>query len=98
MISVLEDWDGRCVDVLKEIEGQVREVRRVAVEKRRREDAHAKAVEGKLAEGEKKGKRAGDTGEGDEMDIDGEGRKTRGSKRPGGNILRGLGERFGGGN
>ena len=101
MVSVLEDWDGRCVSVLGEIEGQVREIRRKAQEQRKRETEHEKAVAKKMGESEdgkgKLGKRGGGD-EGDEMDIDEAGRRLRSSKRGAGNFLGGLGRRLGGGN
>lgn len=101
MVSVLEDWDGRCVTVLREIEGQVREVRRKAQEQRKRETEHEKAVAKRMGENEdgkgKLGKRVGGE-EADEMEIDEGGRRLRGAKRGGGNFLGGLGRRLGGGN
>ncbi len=101
MLSVLEDWDNRCGSVLGEIEGQVREIRRKAQEQRKREAEHEKAVAKRMGENDdgkgKLGKRGGGE-EGDEMDIDDGGRRLRGAKRGGGNILGGLGRRFGGGN
>lgn len=100
MVSVLEDWDTRCVSVLGEIEGQVREIRRKAQQQRKRETEHEKAVAKKMGENEdgkgKLGKRGGGE-EADEMDIDESGRKLR-AKRGGGNFLGGLGRRLGGGN
>jgi hypothetical protein len=96
MVSVLENWDDRCVSVLAEIEGQVRDVRRKAMESRRREEAHAKAVEKAMYDGEKKGgKRGGEEEEIEYMDEN-TGRKTRGAKRGGGNIFNGIGKRLGG--
>ena len=101
MVSVLEDWDGRCVSVLGEIEGQVREIRRKAQEQKRRETEHEKTVAKRMGENEdgkgKLGKRGGGE-EGDEMEIDEGGRRSRGAKRGGGNFLGGLGRRLGGGN
>ena len=99
MVSVLEDWDLRCVCVLGEIEGQVREIKRKAQEQRRRETEHEKAVAKKMGESEdgkgKLGKRGGGE-EADDMDIDEGGRRLRGAKR--GNFLGGLGKRLGAGN
>ena len=101
MVSVLEDWDSRCVTVLREIEGQVREIRRKAQEEKKRETEHEKAVAKRMGENEdgkgKLGKRGGGE-EADEMDIDEGGRRLRGAKRGGGNFLGGLGRRLGGGN
>ncbi|KAL9138706.1 MAG: hypothetical protein Q9175_000061 [Cornicularia normoerica] len=101
MVSVLEDWDIRCVSVLGEIEEQLREIRRKAQEQRKRETEHEKAVAKKMGENEdgkgKLGKRGGGE-EADEMDIDEGGRRLRGAKRGGGNFLSGLGRRLGGGN
>ena len=100
MVSVLEDWDSRCLSVLGEIEGQVREIRRKAQEQRKRETEHEKAVAKRMGENEdgkgKLGKRGGGE-EGDEMDIDEGGRRPKGAKRGGGNFLGGLGRRLGGG-
>ena len=101
MVSVLDDWDSRCVSVLSEIEGQVREVRRKAQEHRKREMEHEKTVAKRMGENEdgkgKLGKRGGGE-EADEMDIDEGGRRLRGAKRGGGNFLGGIGRRLGGGN
>lgn len=83
--------------MLAEIEGQVRDVRRGAMEKRRRDDAHGKAMD-KATEADKKGGKRGGGGEGDdlmELDENG-GRKTRGAKRGGGSMLSGFGKRLGG--
>lgn len=97
MISVLENWDDRCGSVLAEIEGQVRDVRRNAMEVRRREDSHARAVERAMGDGEKKGGKRGGEGEDDEEVDENTGRKTRGAKRGGGgNFLNGFGRRVGG--
>ena len=101
MVSVLEDWDSRCVSVLGEIEGQVREIRRKAQEQKRRETEHEKTVAKRMGENEdgkgKLGKRGGGE-EGDVMEIDDGGRRSRGAKRGGGNFLGGIGRRLGGGN
>ena len=40
LIAVLDDWNGRCTGVLMEIEGQVREVRAKAAERKKREHDH----------------------------------------------------------
>jgi len=101
MVHILGDWDSRCVTVLEEIEGQVREVRRKALDARKRELEHEKAVNKAMGDGEGKGKlgkRLGLGGEGEEMDMDeGGGGRTRGAKRGGGNFMSGLGRRLGGG-
>jgi len=101
MVHVLGDWDSRCVTVLGEIEGQVREVRRKAQDARKREMEHEKAVGKAMGDGEGKGKlgkRLGLGEEGEEMDMDeGGGGRTRGAKRGGGNFMSGLGRRLGGG-
>lgn len=102
MVAVLEDWDKRCINVLGEIEGQVAEVRRKAVDRRRREAEHERTVEKRMAEisrdGKGKlGKRGGE--EGEEMDVEkGDGGRTRGAKRGGANFFGGFGRRLGGGN
>ncbi|KAL6713892.1 hypothetical protein ACLMJK_008386 [Lecanora helva] len=101
MVKVLEDWDSRCVNVLGEIEAQVAEVRKKAVERRRREVEYEKLVAKAMGEGDGKGKlgkRGGSGEDGDEMDLDdGSTGRTRGAKRGGGNFLGGLGKRLGGG-
>lgn len=96
LVSVLEDWDSRCVSVLGELEQQVVAVRQKALERKRREARDEAAME-KLMEAEEKkekgGKRSakevgnGDAGpDGDDgMDVDpraGKGR-FRGPKRGG---------------
>lgn len=100
MVRVLEDWDSRCVSVLGELEAQVREVMRGAQEKRKRELEHERAVAKAMGDGEGKGKlgkRVVGIG-GEEMDLDdGNGGRTRGAKRGGGNFLGGIGKRLGGG-
>ena len=96
MVSVLEDWDSRCVSVLGEIEGQIREIRRKAQEQRKRDTEHEKAVAKKMGDNEDGKKRGGE--EAEEMDIDEGGRRLRGAKRGGGNFLSGIGRRLGGGN
>lgn len=104
MVRVLEDWDSRCVTVLGEIEGQVRDVRRRAQEARRREAEHDKAFTKAVGDGDgkdgkgKSGKRGGVNEEGDEMELEeGSGGRTRGAKRGGSNFLGGIGRRLGGG-
>lgn len=100
MISVLEEWDGRCGSVLGEIEEKIREVRRKAQEGRRREGENERQISRLMEEGGK-GKVVGKRGVveevGEEMDIDDAvgGGRTRTSKR-GGKFM-GLGKRFGGG-
>ncbi|KAL9124235.1 MAG: hypothetical protein Q9217_006416 [Psora testacea] len=102
MVSVLEDWDSRCVEVLAELETHMREVRKSAMKERRREEANEKAVAKAMENKEKgNGKIVGKRGvgeEGDEMEIDegGAGTRTRNAKR-GGGMLKGLGKRLGGG-
>ena len=100
MISVLDEWDARCANVLAELEGQVREIRRTALRERRREEANEKAV-AKLMEGKEngKGKVVGKRGvgeENEEMDIDEGGtQRTRNAKR--GGMFKSFGKRLGGG-
>lgn len=101
MVRVLEDWDARCIDALGDIEARIRQVRKRAVEDRRREIENEKAVEQAMGEEHEvipkaPGKRgAGDKDDadgkgeaGDEMDIDEEsGRgRPRGAKRGGGRL------------
>ena len=103
MLSVLEDWDNRCVIVLGEIEGQVRDIRRRVQEQKRKEIEHEKAMIKALGEKEdgKKvvSKRGGGALEdGEEMDVDegfGGGRM-RNAKR-GGSKMAGFARRLGGG-
>ena len=54
MIAVLDEWDGRCVGVLEEIEDQVRDVRRNAAERRKRRVDGERALE--VAMGEEEGR------------------------------------------
>ena len=102
LVSVLEDWDNRCVDVLAELEDQVREVRRKALKERRRQEAIDKAMAKVMEDQEKgNGKPVGKRGvgeEGDEMDIDmgDAGTRSKNAKR-GGGMFKGLGKRLGGG-
>jgi len=93
MVRVLEDWDSRCVSVLAELEGQVREVRRKALAQRRCNEANEQAVAKAMDEkGKVVGKR-GFGGENDEMDIDdGPGGRTRNAKK-GGSKFMGFGRR-----
>ena len=98
---MLEDWDNRCTNVLAELEGQVREVRRKALKERRREEANEKAVAKLMEEKENgKGKVVGKRGvgeENEEMEIDEGGtQRTRTAKR-GGGLFKGFGKRLGGG-
>ena len=101
MVSILEEWDSRCVTVLADLEGQVREVRRKAQEQRKREAEHEKAVAKAMGEGGdgkgKLGKRGGEE-EGDEWEVDegGVGR-IRVAKRGGGKLFGGFGRKLGGG-
>ncbi|KAL9610271.1 MAG: hypothetical protein Q9167_005016 [Letrouitia subvulpina] len=100
LVSVLEDWDSRCVSVLEELEQQVMAVRQKALERKRREARDEAAME-KLMEAEEKKERGGkrsakEVGNGDvgpdgddSMDVDpraGKGR-FRGSKRGGKALL-----------
>ncbi|KAL9098680.1 MAG: hypothetical protein Q9163_005702, partial [Psora crenata] len=89
MVSILEEWDIRCVNVLAELEGQVEDVRRKALKERRREAANEKA-RAKAMGGKDKGnvklvgKRAvGEEGNGMEIDEGGAGTKARNAKRGG---------------
>ena len=101
MISVLGDWDKRCVTVLQELEGQVQEVRRSALRDRRREEANEKATTKLMEDKENKGKGGGKRGVGEEheeMEIDESitgGLRTRNAKR--GGLFKGFGRRTGGG-
>lgn len=68
LISILADWDGRCVGVLTEIEGQVREVRAKAAARKRREHEHEVIFEKALADEimkDSRNKAAGKRGAGD---------------------------------
>lgn len=93
MVHILEDWESRCVDVLTELEEQVRDVRRKAITQRKREDANEKAVAKAMDE---KGKIVGKRGfgdEGDEMELDdGIGGRTRNAKKGSGKLM-GFGRR-----
>ncbi len=105
MISVLEDWDSRCGDVLGELEERVRDVRKKAAEQRRRELENEKAVERAMGEDGGKGKAGGKRGArdeengmeggGDMMDCDeGVGRgRPRNAKR--GGRFAGIGKKLG---
>lgn len=78
IVAVLDDWNGRCVSVLAEIEGQVTEVRRRAADRRRREKEHERILEKAMADdrtskdtGKAGGKRgAGEAGNGEGYDVD----------------------------
>ena len=97
MVSVLEDWDRRCGDVLAEIEGQVRDVRVRARERRRVEGEYEVLVERAGKEEEMRRKRgAGGVEEGIVEGGEGEerGGRTRGAKRGGGGFV-GFGKRNG---
>lgn len=103
MVAVLDDWDKRCIGVLREIEKQVREVRRKAEEVRARDIEDERAFERAMEyDGKDKGKAAGKRGArdaadrdsgiadgGDEMDVDeGAGRgRPRATKRGGGRFV-----------
>lgn len=110
MVKVLEDWDARCIGALGEIDAQIKEVRRRAVEARRREIEHEKAVKHAMellhdAVAKSSGKRGaldkdldGVPGEaGTEMEVDeGPGRgRPRGAKRGGGRLA-GFAKKLGG--
>lgn len=73
MVRVLEEWDGRCEGVLGELEMKVREVRRKAGERRRREEAY----EGVVME------RGGEEGKVGGTKREGEGEEGRRGKRGG---------------
>ncbi|KAG8533789.1 uncharacterized protein KY384_001530 [Bacidia gigantensis] len=93
IVSILEDWDTRCVRILEELEGRVREVRQRALREKRGQDANEKAI-AKLVEDKDngKGKVAGKRSVGEdneEMEIDENnvgtsGLRTRNAKRGGG--------------
>jgi COP9 signalosome complex subunit 7 len=92
----LTTWGSRCDDALKDLEEQIAEVKRKAVEREKMRRKKERAIETVLAASEEKsgGKRLGDE---DLMDIDegvGSGRQTRGSKR-GGFGLGSMGRRLG---
>ena len=101
MISVLENWDSRCKEVLVELEGQIREVRQKALRERRRGEANQKATAKMMDDREGgKGKGGGKRAvaeENEEMDIDEiVSVRTRNSKR-GGGLFKGFGRKLGGG-
>ncbi|MCJ1479225.1 hypothetical protein MMC13_007910 [Lambiella insularis] len=77
LVTILEDWDSRCAGVLVAIEGQVRDVRAKAAERRKRDQEHEATFEKALAEdstkdrGKAAGKRAvGDTENGGEPEAE----------------------------
>ena len=78
MVAVFDDWDGRCVSVLAEIESHIRDVRKSAAERRRREKEHEsnveKAMDDEASRGDKGksgGKRGvGETESGEGYDVD----------------------------
>lgn len=79
MLATLDEWDRRCVGVLVEMEGQVGEVRRRAVERRRREVEGGRAVDRAVAVGEeeareKEKEKEKGRGSGKRGAVDGEGR------------------------
>lgn len=101
MISILEDWDSRCLNVLDEIEGKIREKKRQATERKRREDAlekHFTKLIGDDVKVKAPASKRG-VGDGEEMDLDdglgNTGGRTRSAKR-GGKLMGGLGRRLGG--
>ena len=99
MIKVLEEWDQRCVNVLDELQARVLEVRKMATERKRKEDGierqRVKLIDDGKMQGS--GKRSVEgTGELDAGDIAGGLKRTRGAKGAAG-LLGGLGKRLGGG-
>lgn len=77
LVAILEDWDRRCAGVLTAIEGQIRDVKTKAAERRKREQEHDAAFEKALADdstkdrGKAAGKRAvGDTENGGDPEAD----------------------------
>ena len=102
MISVLNTWDDRCVSVLQDLEAQMRDVRQKALRQRQREEADKTAYNKLLEEKDSKGKGGGKRGVGEEteeMEVDENhaGLRSRGAKRGGGGVFKGLGKRLGGG-
>lgn len=105
MISVLEDWDSRCGDVLKELEERVRDVRKNAAEQRRRELDNEKAVEKAMGEDWGKGKAGGKRGARDEengiegggdlMDVDDRAGRERPRNAKRGGRFAGIGKKLG---
>lgn len=101
LISVLQGWDIRCLNVLQELEGQMREVRSKALRERQREEANEKATTKLLEEKDSKGKSGGKRAvgeEADEMEIDenNAGLRTRNAKRGGAGMFKGFSKRLGG--
>ena len=97
MITILNEWDDRCVDVLGQLEEQVKDVKRRALREKRREEANEKATARLMEDKDGKGKGGGKRGvgeEGDDMDVDenGGGLRTRGVKR-GGGLFKHFGKR-----
>lgn len=97
MISVLNEWDQRCVHVLSELDDQVKEVKRRALKARRREEANEKATAKLMEDKDSKSKGGGKRGvgeEGDDMDIDegGGGLRSRNIKK-GGSFFKNFGKR-----
>ena len=77
LVAILEDWNGRCANVLAEIEGQVKDVRAKAAERKRREQQHESLYDRALNDdnARDRGKVAGKRGAGDSensggLDID----------------------------
>ncbi len=99
LVGTLKDWDERCVDVLEELQRQVREVRKAALERKRKEDGierqRAKLMdEGKGAGSGKRSVEVPD--ETDPGDANGGLKRTRATKG-GAALFGGLGKRMGGG-
>lgn len=94
MLQVLGDWDRRCAGVLREIEGQVRDVRVRARERKRDEGEYAGMVEKAMKEEETRRKRGagvgdGEGGQGEEGDV-----RMRGAKRGGGAGFAAMGKKI----
>ena len=99
LVETLEDWDKRCVGVLEDLQRQVQEVKREALERKKRKDGierqRSKLVdEGKGAGSGKRGVEVSD--ETDPGDANGGLKRTRAAKG-GTGLLGGLGKRLGGG-
>ena len=67
LVVILEDWNSRCANVLAEIEGQVKDVRAKAAERKRREQQHESLYDRALNDdiARDRGKVAGKRGAGD---------------------------------
>lgn len=77
LVAILEEWNGRCANVLAEIEGQVKDVRAKAAKRKRREQQHESLYDRALNDDNvrDRGKVAGKRGAGDSensgaLDID----------------------------